>query len=334
VTLTPDELQRLAESSGFSAGSLEKVLRLLALLDAIRAHPFLEPRVALKGGTALNLFLLDVPRLSVDIDLNYVGAADRAGMLADRDPLEQALRAVCSRLDLTVRRVPAEHAGGKWRLTYRAADGGNGTIEVDMNFVLRTPLWPVAMRDARPLAPGAAVTRFAVLDAHELAAGKLAALIARGASRDLFDARELLRRGDLDPARLRFAFVVYGGLNRVDWRTVDASRVTTTATDVASQLVPMLRRDLAPARRDVDGWTDQLVRECQELLSAVLPLAPAELAFLERLNGTGEIVPELLTDDVRLQGVVRAHPGLLWKALNVRRRLAGDATPADEEPTA
>ncbi|MFN2188831.1 MAG: nucleotidyl transferase AbiEii/AbiGii toxin family protein, partial [Candidatus Promineifilaceae bacterium] len=34
------------------------------------------PRVALKGGTTLNLFVFDVPQLSVDIDVNYVGAAD------------------------------------------------------------------------------------------------------------------------------------------------------------------------------------------------------------------------------------------------------------------
>jgi hypothetical protein len=37
--------------------------------------------MVLKGGTALNLFVLDVPRLSVDIDLNYIGAADRETML-------------------------------------------------------------------------------------------------------------------------------------------------------------------------------------------------------------------------------------------------------------
>ena len=55
------------------------------------------------------------------------------------------------------------------------------------------------------MAPGAA-----------LAAGKLAALCARRASRDLFDARELLRT-DLDPTKLRLAFVVYGRLNRKDW---------------------------------------------------------------------------------------------------------------------
>jgi len=52
--------------------------------------------VALKGGTALNLFLLDMPRLSVDIDLNYLGA-DRDTMLADLPRVQQAVVAVCGR---------------------------------------------------------------------------------------------------------------------------------------------------------------------------------------------------------------------------------------------
>jgi len=44
-----------------------------------------------KDGTALNLFHFDVPRLSVDIDLNYVGAIDRDTMLAEKPKAEQAV---------------------------------------------------------------------------------------------------------------------------------------------------------------------------------------------------------------------------------------------------
>ncbi len=68
--LSREQLQRAAAESGFALESYEKVRVLVRLLDAIRAHPFLGPRIALKGGTALNLFVLDLPRPSVDIDLN------------------------------------------------------------------------------------------------------------------------------------------------------------------------------------------------------------------------------------------------------------------------
>jgi predicted nucleotidyltransferase component of viral defense system len=66
--LSRDQLQRAAANGGFQMESYEKVHMLIDLLESMRAHPFLGQRMALKGGTALNLFVLDFPRLSVDID--------------------------------------------------------------------------------------------------------------------------------------------------------------------------------------------------------------------------------------------------------------------------
>ena len=139
------------------------------------------------------------------------------------------------------------------------------------------------------------------------------------ASRDLFDARELLRRGGLDRTKLRLGFVVYGGMNRRDWREVSLDDVQTDPDEVDRLLVPMLRGDMAPDRDHIQTWTEQLVMDCKDLLSMALPLEPHEREFLDRLNDRGDIAAELLTDDARLQGVIRAHPALLWKALNVKR---------------
>ena len=185
MTLGPDDVQRHAATTGFRAESFEKATRLLSLLEAIRSHPFLRSRVALKGGTALNLFLFDLPRLSVDIDMNYIGAADRETMLEERPKFEKAVHAVCARERLTVRRVPGEHAGGKWRLSYTTSQGTPGTLELDTNFILRLPLWPTALADSRRLGDALA-KQIPILDRHEVAAGKLAALCARNASRDVF----------------------------------------------------------------------------------------------------------------------------------------------------
>ena len=112
--LNEGDLRRAASESGFRPDALEKVIRLLELMEGVARHPFLEGRVALEGGTALNLFLFDVPRLSVDIDLNYIGAPDLETMQTERPRVERALEAVCGRLGIQVRRMPADHAGGKW----------------------------------------------------------------------------------------------------------------------------------------------------------------------------------------------------------------------------
>jgi predicted nucleotidyltransferase component of viral defense system len=326
-----EEIQETAATLGFRPDSLEKVFRLLSLLETLRSNAFLRPRVALKGGTALNLFLFDVPRLSVDIDLNYVGSGDRDTMLADKPKVEQAIAAVCAREGLTVKRMPSEHAGGKWRLSFVNSAGSSDKLEVDLNFMLRVPLWPVTILDSKPLGPAVA-KEIAVVDRHELAAGKLAALVARNASRDIFDARELLRRTDLDRDKLRLAFVVYGGFNRKDWRTVRIEDVAAEPAELKRDLVPMLRAEVRPKEAEIVSWAEALVRDTRALMSAVLPLEAHELEFVERINGAGDIVAELLTADPAMQALIQEQPGLKWKAMNVKKRL-GVATGGHDEAT-
>lgn len=84
MRLSTEGLRAEAGQSGFRPEVLEKVHRLLDVLDGMRRHPYLKSRIALKGGTALNLLVFDVPRLSVDIDLNYIGALDRETTLGER----------------------------------------------------------------------------------------------------------------------------------------------------------------------------------------------------------------------------------------------------------
>jgi predicted nucleotidyltransferase component of viral defense system len=321
-------LARLAADTGFQAHNLEKVLRLIDLLNGLRGHPFLRDRIVLKGGTALNLFLFDLPRLSVDIDLNFIGVADRQAMLEERPRVEQAIRAVCEREAYQVRRLPDEHAGGKWRLAYRTVDDRPGTLELDLNFLMRIPLWETQVLDSLEVGPLRA-TGITVLDIHELTAGKLAALLDRSSGRDLFDARNLLRREDLDAKKLRIAFVVYGGISRRDWREVGVQDVESHHEEFDRRLVPLLRAELVPDRSSLGAWTAELVAECRSLLSAVLPLRAEEVEFLARLNGHGEIAPGLLTNDASLQDRIARQPGLLWKALNVRRHFGSEAGAED-----
>ncbi len=67
----------------------ERYRRQVELLVRTLPHVALERCFALKGGTAINLFVRDLPRLSVDIDLTCLPVADRARSLAD---IETALR--------------------------------------------------------------------------------------------------------------------------------------------------------------------------------------------------------------------------------------------------
>jgi hypothetical protein len=318
MRVSREKLLSEAETTGFRMEILEKVIHLLNLLEGFRSHPFLKDRLVLKGGTALNLFVFDLPRLSVDIDLNYIGSAKRQVMLAERAKVEDAIRAVSAREDLGVLRVPEEHAGGKWALSYESATGQRGNLEVDMNFMFRIPLWPVSMRDSRAVGSYKA-TDIPVLDIHELAAGKLAALLARRDARDLFDAHQLLTRGELDRERLRLAFVVYGAMNRNDWRAVSTDDVQYDPVELENRLIPVLRKNPLLDGEETASFGGRLIEECRHALKAVLPLSDAETEFLDRLLDRGEIEPSLLTEDEVLAERIRCQPLLEWKATNVSR---------------
>lgn len=73
MKFAPAQIRELAENARFPAENLEKVLRLRELLIEFQKHTILKGKLVLKGGTALNLFYLNLARLSVDIDLNYIG---------------------------------------------------------------------------------------------------------------------------------------------------------------------------------------------------------------------------------------------------------------------
>ena len=318
MSLSVEGLQREAGRTGFRPEMLEKVHRLLDLLEAIRRHPYLKSRVVLKGGTALNLFVFDVPRLSVDIDLNYIGALDRETMIAERPALERAIEAVAGRLGLALQRAPEEaHAGGKWRLRYESVLGQGGTLELDINYMYRVPLWPSSLLDS-PLVGSRQVHGIPVLDVHELAGGKLAALLARGASRDLFDTHYLLTNHSLDVSTLRAAFVLYGAMNRRDWRQVTVDDVRIEARELRNQLIPVLSGDALAGMTGTEVWAKKLVGECKDALSMVLPFTDAESEFLDRILDHGEIRAEVLGLDQRLTALVQSHPALLWKAHNAR----------------
>lgn len=323
---TQGELENLADETGFAPDQLEKTLRLLALIDAIADHPYLSGRLALTGGTALNMFILDASRLSFDLDLNYIGATARASMIADRPKIESDLAQVFAGHELSVKRRPhrTDHAGGKWNLRYISSWGGRSGLSVDVNFVRRVPLWPPTLRSSLRLGRWQA-TGVPVFDIHEIAAGKLAALFDRAYPRDLFDAGLIADIPGLDRARLRTAFVVYGGGARSDWRSVCRSDPSFDAHEVVHQLRAALPRStLKRSTRpdDAETFVDDLTSRATGAMRLVVPLTAPELAFLDRLIDHGEIAPDLLTGDAALQQHIESEPWLRWKALNVRRHKA------------
>src|SRR5688500_470453 len=124
-------LLREAKANNYKPEILEKVYHLLTTLDQFMSVPYLRERLVLKGGTALNLFCFDeVPRLSVDIDLNYIGHVDRKNMLEERPIVNEAIGQILHQNRFELDRNPTHHAGAKTVWRYPSVLGQKGNLEI------------------------------------------------------------------------------------------------------------------------------------------------------------------------------------------------------------
>jgi predicted nucleotidyltransferase component of viral defense system len=174
----------------------------------IRMLPFVtqEKCFALKGGTAINLFIRNMPRLSVDIDLTYL----------PREPRQTALAAIDAALTRIANRVRTGIEGAQ--VTETKLDGlitkllvrSRGVqTKVEVNLVIRGCVFDPEMRRVAPAVEdklGFAETR--LVSFADLYAGKLVAALDRQHPRDLFDVRDLLANEGIDYA-LRQCFIAY-----------------------------------------------------------------------------------------------------------------------------
>jgi predicted nucleotidyltransferase component of viral defense system len=180
----------------------QQVTLLLRTLPLVTA----EPIFALKGGTAINLFVRDMPRLSVDIDLTYLPVQPRDKSLA-------AIDAGMKRIATGVRermQGASVHEGRSDRTVTKLLVRERGVqIKIEVTPVLRGCVFDPDMRNVT----AAVESQFGfgearVVSFQDLYAGKLVAALDRQHPRDLFDVRDLLANEGIDD-RLRQTFIVY-----------------------------------------------------------------------------------------------------------------------------
>lgn len=187
----------------------EDYRRQVALL--IRTIPAIaeEDCFALKGGTAINLFLRNLPRLSVDIDLTFLPAADRPEVLA---AIDQGLKRIARRIENAIPRVTIQESAPSSqdsinKLVVRTPDRIQTKIEVTP--VLRGCVYePELMSVSEQVEEQFGFAETNVLSFADLYAGKITAALDRQHPHDLFDIHELLGNEGLTDD-LRTALVVY-----------------------------------------------------------------------------------------------------------------------------
>ena len=177
------------------------------LLIQVAPLVFVNDQFGLKGGTAINLFLRDMPRLSVDLDLVFtdhtIGRNEAIARInaAVRDAADR-LRA--RRLEVY---VPGAGSDGETKLMVRS---GAAEVKVEINTVMRGTVHRVRRANLTPLARDTLLAdiEIPVLASEDVYGGKLVAALDRQHPRDLFDVMELFKHEGITPG-IRRAFVVY-----------------------------------------------------------------------------------------------------------------------------
>ena len=274
----------------------------------VQALPFVhaEACFALKGGTAINFFVRDFPRLSVDIDLVYLPVEDRAATLRGIDAALQRVAAAVRRAlpGVQVREQRPLGAKGVVKLALRARGGAEVVIEP--NTVLRGTLHPTVDRTLAPKAValfGRSAT-MRVVSLPDLYGGKLCAALDRQHPRDLFDVHGLLEAEGLND-EIRRALVVF---------------LASHDRPMGELLTPNLK-DLGQVYADqFSGMTNDPVSlvVLEETRTRLIARINAELTGPERKFLLSLKRREPQWDLLGLPGVERL-PGPQWKLYNLRK---------------
>ena len=189
-------LNAKSHETGFIRDNLEKVYRLTDVLEFVFTDRFLSERLILKGGTAINLTVFVLPRLSVDIDLDYGMNESRSAMLSDRKQISDALLRymIASGYSPDPRREKDAHALASQAFSYVNSAGNRDNIKIEINYSMRCHVLPVRRCTVNTYDTAVPITSLAT---EELFGSKIKALLERSAPRDLFDIDNMVNRRSL-----------------------------------------------------------------------------------------------------------------------------------------
>lgn len=266
-----------------------------------------ETAFALKGGTAINLFVRDMPRLSVDIDLTYLPIADRTTSLA---AIDAAMLRIGERIEHSIpgAKVNPSRSADEKIVTKLIVRAGEVQIKIEITPVLRGTVYdPVVMAVVPTVEDTFGFAEMRLVSFADLYAGKIVAALDRQHPRDLFDVRDLLAHEGISD-ELRRAFLVYLISHNRPMAEVLAPTRKPLAEEFARGFVGMTQEPVALA--DLEATREAIIA------AMIADMPDAHRHFLVGFK-RGQ-------PDWELLGIPEAQrlPAVLWKQRNLDRLLA------------
>lgn len=303
----------LSEQTSFHKDVIEKVHRLVTILDYINSNAFLRERLVLKGGTALNLTIFDLPRLSVDIDLDFHSYESREAVLRERAEVQKLLTDYLKREGFVLLPKSKQYFSLDSIVAgYENNAGNSDNIKIEINYSLRHHVFLIVERPINTDIFGE-MRDVKTLDGLELLAAKTAALYNRLAARDFYDIYNMSRFGLLSNEQYNLfcrCVVFYRSLTsdkgKLDFSAeiVDGLRPRTVAQDLYPMLV-----------KRVDFDQDEAKTEVKNFLTNSIFITPDMQQYID-LFYAGIYRPELLFSGAPLERIIE-HPMAIWRTTKI-----------------
>lgn len=305
-----NELGKVAKERGFVRDTFEKVLRLKEVLAYINMDEVLKDHLVLKGGTAINMTIFNLPRLSVDIDMDFTPNLPLEEMEDTRKEITERLTRYMQ--DEGYQLSPASrysHSLDSFLFQYQNARGNKDNIKVELNYSLRSHIFaPVKRKILTDAFEDQLEIR--TLEPMEIFAAKANALMSRVAARDLYDFNNMIFYGLFDETEyelFRKCIIFYASVSA----EVINKEFDTSAID--SLNFTKIRRDLFPVLRKKDNFDlEERKKKAKEFIEELMVLTPQEKEYLDAFERK-EYKPELLFEDAAILENIKEHPMVLWK---------------------
>lgn len=301
---------RIAKENGFVRDTFEKVLRLKNVLKFINEHEYLKEHLALKGGTAINMTIFNLPRLSVDIDLDYIPNSDKTEMEYAREKISEIIKEYMAEEGYTL--SPSSrfsHSLDAFYYQYQNTGGNKDVLKIEINYSLRAHVFgPIKRKVLSDIFDDE--LEVLTLAPMEIFAAKANALMSRAAARDLYDFNNMTFLGLFDESEedmFRKCIVFY---NTISQETVNKS-FDTSAIDKLT--FAKIRRDLFPVIKKKEHFDlDARKQNAKEYIHDLMQLTEQELQYMTEFENKN-YKPELLFDDKEILERIKNHPMAVWK---------------------
>lgn len=310
-------IEETSSKTGFIKSTLEKVERLLNILEWINNHEKLSKLLALKGGTAINTAVFNFPRLSVDIDLDLAENLTKDEMIKERENIHNLLVKYLNSNDY---RINIEKSKNIYALDsivaeYEDIRGNIDNIKIEINYMNR-----VHILETKQLKITTDIFEDKQLEIHcihpiEIYATKLCALLSRTTARDLFDVYTLSKYDLFDKEEkqlLKQCFMLeYIAVNNYKLEDLDIERIEKLEKqDIKTKLLPTLK-DRNPRKSNVD----EMKQAVRKYLKDILIVNDNTKEFYDKFQ-KGIYQPELLFDNEEIIKRIKEHPMIMWKLNN------------------